>query len=134
MPWDARTLPTDYDELAPDGSEIRFLTRVAGASMVHCALAAGQATQAVRHRTVEEMWFCLAGAAQVWRRSDTEELTTDFRPGMAVNIPLGTDFQFRVVGSERLEFVIATAPPWPGADEAFAVEGKWPAGAQEPSS
>lgn len=131
MSWDARVLPADYDELAPDGSEIRFLTRVTGASMVHCALAAGQATQAVRHRTVEEMWFCLAGAAQVWRRSATSEEVTDFSPGMAVNIPLGTDFQFKVVGPDRFEFVIATAPPWPGDAEAFAVDGKWPAGSQE---
>jgi mannose-6-phosphate isomerase-like protein (cupin superfamily) len=126
MPWATSSLSTDYDELAPDGSEIRFLSRVQGASMVHCALPAGHTTLAVRHRTVEEMWFCLAGAAQVWRRSDDAEETIDFTPGMALNIPLGTDFQFRVIGAERLEFVIATAPAWPGADEAFPVAGRWP--------
>jgi len=35
-------------------------------------------------------------------------------------------FQFRCDGAERLVAVAATMPPWPGAGEAYFVEGKWP--------
>jgi mannose-6-phosphate isomerase-like protein (cupin superfamily) len=34
-------------------------------------------------------------------------------------------FQFRAGASRPLELVIATLPPWPGADEAVAVPGAW---------
>jgi hypothetical protein len=34
-PFDIRRLPENYDVLAPDGSEIRVLPGVAGASMAH---------------------------------------------------------------------------------------------------
>jgi mannose-6-phosphate isomerase-like protein (cupin superfamily) len=126
MTWKTVTLSEHVDLLAPDGSQIRYLSRVRGASMVHCTLPAGQVTQAVRHRTVEELWFCLVGAGQVWRRSGSGEETVDFRPGVAVTIPLGVDFQFRTTSANALEFVIATVPPWPGHDEAVPVEGAWP--------
>jgi mannose-6-phosphate isomerase-like protein (cupin superfamily) len=120
--------------------------------MVHCTLQSGQVTQAVRHRTVEEMWFCVAGAGQMWRRfsptptptpgptptptptpptearseSPSEEVV-DLEPGVALSIPLGVAFQFRASGSRPLEVVIATIPSWPGEDEAVPVEGVWEA-------
>jgi len=125
MTWETRRLPQAYDKLAPDGSEIRYLSRVRGASMVHCTLPPGGVTRAVRHKTVEELWFCLAGAGEVWRRTGSREETVQFRPGTGLNIPLGVDFQVRTTGATAMELVIATAPPWPGEDEATAVEGKW---------
>lgn len=111
--------------LAPDGSEIRPLVQVDGGSLVHCRLAAGQVTQAVQHRTVEEVWYCVAGAGQLWRRSDSRTEVVDLVPGVAVTIPLGTAFQFRAGDTEPLELAITTMPPWPGNDEAVAVEGAW---------
>jgi mannose-6-phosphate isomerase-like protein (cupin superfamily) len=42
-----------------------------------------------------------------------------------VTIPLGTHFQFRADPDAPLAFVAVTMPPWPGADEAFVVEGPW---------
>ena len=45
--------------------------------------------------------------------------------GVALNIPLGVAFQFRSSGSQPLELVITTVPPWPGPDEAVAVDGAW---------
>ena len=114
--------------LAPDGSEIRPLVTVAGGSMVHCRLPSGRATQAVEHRTVEEVWYCVGGSGQLWRRSaDGEAEVVDVRPGVAVSIPLGTKFQFRAGDAEPLEIVITTLPPWPGADEARPVDGFWEA-------
>jgi mannose-6-phosphate isomerase-like protein (cupin superfamily) len=124
MSWQTAHLSPTYDVLAPDGSEIRLLVQVAGASMVHCTLPAGQVSRAVRHRTVEEVWFCMAGEGQLWRRSAEAESTQALRPGVAVSIPLGTEFQFRA-GERAVEIVIATAPPWPGDDEAVPVEGCW---------
>ena len=44
---------------------------------------------------------------------------------MAISLPLGTRFQFRTTGSQPLEVVITTLPPWPGDDEAIPVEGRW---------
>jgi mannose-6-phosphate isomerase-like protein (cupin superfamily) len=128
-------MPRDYDLLAPDGSEIRILTQVGEGSMVHCILRPGQVTQAVRHRTVEELWYCLKGSGQLWRRSGEQEEVVDLQPGVAVTIPLGVEFQFRTTSQEPLEVVITTMPPWPGPDEAVPIAGAWqPAPARAPSA
>ena len=125
MTWQTARVQADRDVLAPDGSEIRLLVGVARGGMVHCALPPGQVTTAVRHRTVEEVWFCTAGRGQVWRHSAAAEETVDVEPGVALSIPLGTSFQFRASGPGPLEIVITTMPPWPGPDEAVAVDGPW---------
>ena len=115
-----------YDVLAPDGSEIRLLHSLAGASVVHCTLPVGAVTIPVRHRTVEEVWFFLGGAGQVWRKQGDREQVLDVAPGVSLTIPLGTDFQFRNTGDVPLEFIITTTPPWPGEDEAVVVDaGQW---------
>jgi len=80
----------------------------------------------VKHRTVEEIWYFLAGRGQVWRAQGDREEVLDARPGVSLTIPLGTHFQFRNIGDVPLEFVIATTPPWPGEDEAVLLEtGRW---------
>jgi mannose-6-phosphate isomerase-like protein (cupin superfamily) len=125
--WQTVRLGADYDALAPDGSEIRVLVSVDGGSMVHCTLRPGQVTRAVRHQTVEEVWFCLAGHGEVWRKAaqSPDEEVIEMTPGVALSIPLGTVFQFRALGAASFEVVITTLPPWPGADEAVTVEGLW---------
>lgn len=95
--------------------------------MVHCSLKPGQVSAAARHRTVEELWYFIEGQGEVWRRSpgaDTGEVTPA-QPGTALDIPLATHFQFRNTGSAALRFIIFTMPPWPGDEEAVAVEGYW---------
>ena len=111
-----------YDILAPDGSEIRLLHQLGAVSVVHCRLPAGAVSKPVRHRTVEEVWLFLAGRGQVWRRQGAREQLLDVEPGASLTIPLGTEFQFRNTGDAPLDFVIATTPPWPGADEALPLE------------
>ena len=113
------------DALAPDGSEIRLLGAVRGGSVVHCTLPPGRTSLAVRHQTVEEIWYVLGGRGQVWRRQGPREEVVDVEPGVALTIPLGVDFQFRTMGSEPLRFVIVTIPPWPGAEEAARVKDHW---------
>ena len=111
--------------MAPDGSEIRALLQMRGGSVVHCTLPAGQITKAVRHRTVEEIWFILSGAGELWRRDGEREMVTELGPGVAVSLPLGVAFQFRAISEAPLRFLICTMPPWPGEDETISVEGKW---------
>ena len=125
-PWETRSVAGEYDTLAPDGSEIRLLLQLRGGSLVHCSLPPGGVTRAVRHRSVEELWYFLSGAGQVWRKGEGAEEITDVRPGAALSIPLGIQFQFRTTGSKPLTFVITTMPPWPGPDEAVEVPGIWP--------
>ncbi len=125
--WATHRRSDGVDATAPDGSEIRLLGQVPGASMVHCTLPEGAVTLPVRHRTVEEVWYVVSGTGQLWRGDDEQEEITDLVPGLALTIPLGTRFQFRSTSEEPLVVVIVTSPPWPGADEAVPVEGRWPA-------
>jgi len=121
-------LPERPTVTAPDGSDVRVLLRLDGGSMAHFALAPGRCSRAVRHRTVEELWYVIAGEAEMWRCQDGREAVVTLHPGTSLSIPLGTAFQFRAVGTVRFEAVAVTMPPWPGMDEAEFVAGPWPAG------
>jgi len=121
----SRTLPSSSDLLAPDGSEIRLLVSTGRGSMVHCTLPPGGVSKAVTHRTVEEVWYFLEGAGQVWRKSGAGEEVRDVSAGVSLSIPLGAYFQFRNTGPAPLRFVIVTMPPWPGAEEAVRVKDYW---------
>ena len=125
--FESSRIADEYDLLAPDGSEIRLLHSFPDASVVHCSLPAARISIPVRHRTVAEIWYFLAGRGQVWRRQAKREEVLEVRAGISLTIPLGTCFQFRNTGDVPLEFIIVTMPPWPGADEAILLDvGKWP--------
>lgn len=119
------TLPREPDVVAPDGSDVRILLGLAGGGMAHFELAPGKTSKAVRHRTVEEIWYILRGVGQMWRRQDGREEIVELSQGTCLTIPLGTEFQFRSSGNEPLSAVAITMPPWPGEDEAVLVEGHW---------
>ncbi len=125
MAFDTKTLNPAPDVIAPDGSEVRILCQVAGGSMAHFTLPPGAVSQPVAHRTVEEVWFVVAGRGRMWRRLDDREETVALAPGVSITIPVGTRFQFRCDGAEALAAVGMTMPPWPGMDEAYGVEGAW---------
>ena len=122
-----KQLPEAHDTLAPDGSEIRILAATARASMAHCSLPPGCTSLAVAHRTVEEVWYFLAGKGEVWRKLGGREEVVEVSPGTSLSIPGGAHFQCRNTGDTTLQFVLATIPAWPGADEACRVAGPWPA-------
>jgi mannose-6-phosphate isomerase-like protein (cupin superfamily) len=124
-PFDTKKLPSAADVAAPDGSEVRLLLSLAGGSMAHFQLQAGQVARAVRHRTVEEIWYFLSGQGEMWRSDGTSESTTPVSAGICVTIPVGTAFQFRAAAHGKLAAIAITMPPWPGTDEAELVEGKW---------
>jgi mannose-6-phosphate isomerase-like protein (cupin superfamily) len=124
-PFATKALPARPDVLAPDGSEVRILLRLAGGSMAHFRLDPGEVSIPVMHRTVEELWFILGGAGEMWRAQDGQEEVVALTRGLSLSIPVGTRFQFRALGDAPLEAVAVTMPPWPGAGEALIVEGRW---------
>lgn len=113
-------------EIAPDGSHIRRLLALRGASCVHCILQSGRTSKAMRHRSVEEIWFVLKGRGELWRKSKTAEEVVDLVPGQCADIPRGVHFQFRNTGRCPLELVLCTVPPWPGNAEVVRVADHWP--------
>ena len=91
--------------------------------MARFELEPGRISLAVRHRTVEELWYVLGGRGEMWRRRGVSEVIEPLGAGVCILIPPRTSFQFRNVGSEPLIAVGVTMPPWPGADEAELVDG-----------
>ena len=123
--FEMKRLPRDCDYLAADGSEIRLLPTMNGGGLAHCTLPPGVVSFAVRHETVEEIWYFIWGQGQIWRKQDEWEEPVNVSPGISLTIPVGTHFQFRNTGREPLQFLIATMPPWLGAKEAVRVEDQW---------
>lgn len=120
-----RRLASKPDLTAPDGAAVRILPALSGGSMAHFELPPWRISKAVAHRTVEEIWFFLAGRGRMWRRLGDRQETVDVARGVAVTIPAGTHFQFRSDSGEPLEAIAITMPPWPGAQEAYQVDGIW---------
>lgn len=119
-------LADKYDYLSPDGSEIRLLVRGTAGEIAHVTLPPHATSAAVRHASVEELWYTIEGEGEVWRKGDDEtDKVVLVKAGTSFNIPVGTHFQFRNTGDVALCFVICTMPPWPGPDEAVRVSDYW---------
>ncbi len=125
LDFETKHLPRKYDVIAPDGSEIRLLLTMKGGSMVHCTLPPHKISLAVRHKTVEEVWYFIEGRGEVWRKQGDQEEVIEVKNGVCITIPSGTHFQFRTTGNAPLRFVITTMPPWPGEHEAVRVQNYW---------
>ena len=123
--FETKRLPATRDVVAPDGSDVRVLLGLAAGGMAHFSLAPGHTSRAVRHRTVEEIWFVLSGRGEMWRKQGAQQEIVTVEPGVCITIPLGTHFQFRSFGPQALGAVAVTMPPWPGEEEAKVVRGKW---------
>ena len=122
---DSIRLPDEPDVTAPDGSDVRVLVRSERGSMAHFELAAGQTSQAVQHRQVEELWFVVRGEGEMWSGGDTPVVIA-LQVGVSLRIAPGTPFQFRSIGPGPLAAVAVTMPPWPlDREEAVAAEGPW---------
>lgn len=113
------------DVIAPDGSEVRLLCGVPRGGMATFTLPPGAVARAVVHRTVEELWYVVAGAGRIWRRLGAREDIVPLSPGVSVNLPVGTVFQFRSDGDTPLVVLGVTMPPWPGEGEAVRAAGTW---------
>ena len=125
IPFDSKRLPEEPDAIAPDGSAVRVLLGVERGGLAHFQLAPGQTSRAVAHKTVDEIWYFGQGRGEMWLKAGEREEIVVVDPGLCVTIPVGTHFQFRALGMEPLAAVGVTMPPWPGASEAYHVEGPW---------
>ena len=65
---ETRNLAQAAAEVAPDGLQIHRLLPLRGGGRAHCTLHAGETSRAMRHRSVEEIWFVLQGRGQLWRK------------------------------------------------------------------
>ncbi|TNF90882.1 MAG: cupin domain-containing protein [Gammaproteobacteria bacterium] len=98
--------------------------------MARFSFAPGMVSRAVKHRRVEELWYVLSGAGEIWRSPETGVAEViALNPSKSVPIPAGCAFQVRVTGDQPLTVIAVTMPPWPGDQEAIAVEGCWKADA-----
>lgn len=111
---------------SPLGAFIRYLQDGPHGTMIHSTVPPGMVGRACHFRSIDEYWFVLSGRGEVWRRArDGAESITELRPGVSVDIPLGTVFQYRCTGGEPLAFICTALPPWPGDEEAVLVDGPW---------
>jgi mannose-6-phosphate isomerase-like protein (cupin superfamily) len=120
-----RSFPPKPEARSPAGAEIRYLMEGTTGGMIHSTVPAGQINRATIHSTVSEFWYVLAGAGQIWRRDSIGEQVADLVPGVSIDIPVGTAFQYRCNGPEPLTFICVTMPPWRGDEEATVIDGPW---------
>jgi mannose-6-phosphate isomerase-like protein (cupin superfamily) len=125
MTFTTRQLGEACDVIAPDGSEVRILCQTGRGSMAHFTLAPGAVAKAVAHRTIDEVWYVVAGRGRMWLRHGDREEIVEMREGLSLSIPRGTHFQFHAADDAPLAVVGVAMPPWPGDDEACIVEGPW---------
>ncbi len=123
--FETRTAGAMPDAIAPDGSEVRLLCGLSGGGLALFTLPVGAVARPVAHRSVEELWYVLAGQGRIWRRLGEQEDITYLGAGISLSIPTGTQFQFRCDGGTPLVVLGVTIPPWPGAEEAIPVAGPW---------
>jgi mannose-6-phosphate isomerase-like protein (cupin superfamily) len=123
--FETKALPAQPDAVAPDGSHVRVLARLARGSAAHFELAAGATSVAVVHGRVDEIWYFLSGRGEMWRGSAEQDEVVPVGPGVCITIPAGTRFQFRAFGGESLAAFGVTMPPWPSEGDATPVEGRW---------
>jgi mannose-6-phosphate isomerase-like protein (cupin superfamily) len=120
-----KKLPVHSEAKSPAGAEIRYLMDGKTGNMIHSTVPPQQVNKATVHATVSEFWYILEGHGEIWRDDGKESSVTELVPGTAIDIPVGTAFQFRNVSDEDLEFICITMPPWPGDSEATYVKGIW---------
>ena len=121
-----RILPDEPDAKSPAGADIRFLMDGKMGNMIHSTVPPRQTNKATVHATVSELWYVLEGHGEIWRQDGKESSVTVLVPGTAIDIPVGTAFQYRNVSDEELKFICIAMPPWPGESEATYVQGIWP--------
>lgn len=120
-----RHYPASPDARSPAGAEIRYLMEGETGNLIHSTVPPHQVNRATVHATVSEFWHVLSGEGRIWRRDETDEETTVLAPGVSIDIPVGTAFQYRCTGEDPLEFLCVSMPRWPGDQEATIIEGPW---------
>ena len=120
-------LPAEPAVTAPDGSHVRELLSLPSGSAAHFELPPDAVSRAGRHRTVDEIWFILAGRGEMWRSDGGREEVVALHCNLCLTIPVGTSFQFRTIGDSPLSAFAVTMPPWSAEsdDEWMDVAPRW---------
>jgi mannose-6-phosphate isomerase-like protein (cupin superfamily) len=118
-------LPDHPDAKSPAGADIRFIMDGETGNMIHSTVPPCQVNKATVHRTVAEFWYVLEGHGEIWRDDGDESCVAELVPGVSIDIPPRTAFQYRNVSDVDLKFICIAMPPWPGDTEASYVEGIW---------
>jgi mannose-6-phosphate isomerase-like protein (cupin superfamily) len=118
-------LPVLPDAKSPAGADIRFIMDGPTGNMIHSTVPPGQINRATIHATVSEFWYVLEGSGEIWRKDAEEERVTALLSGVSIDIPVGTAFQYRNIGTEPLKFICISMPQWPGDHEARHLTGAW---------
>jgi hypothetical protein len=111
-------LPGGCDAIAPDGSCVRVLLRLAGGSMAHFEPGADRVSRPVAHHCVDEIWYILHGRGEMWRRQGDRQETVPLAAGTCLTIPAGTHFPVPLIpgwspdGRSRDDAAVAW--PWRG--------------------
>ena len=123
-----KMLALEADVIAPDGCEVRILAQTPRGSMAHFTLGpgAGLARGGAPHGRGGLVLPLGPGpdVASAGRRAG------DRRGGagrVARRSRSARTFSCATTATEPLAAVAVTMPPWPGDDEAYLVDGKWPA-------
>ncbi|MEP6269217.1 MAG: cupin domain-containing protein [Paracoccaceae bacterium] len=119
------TLPSRADAKSPAGADIRFIMDGTTGNMIHSNVPPGQVNRATIHKTISEFWYILEGEGEIWRRNEHEERIVSLVSGVSIDIPVGTAFQYRNIGTKPLKFICISMPPWPGDHEASHLKGAW---------
>lgn len=119
-------LPDAAQARSPAGAQIRYVMDGPPGNMIHSTVPPGQVNRATVHASVHEFWHVLSGAGAIWRRDGAEQRITPLLPGVSIDIPPGTAFQYRCDGAAPLVFLCVSMPPWPGDFEARHLDGPWP--------
>ena len=111
-------LPPEPTVAAPDGPHVREVLSLPSGSAAHFELPSGVVSRTGRHRTVDEIWFILAGRGEMWRSDGGRDEVVSLHPDLCLTIPVGTSFQFRTIGDSSLSAFAVTMPPWTvGSDD-----------------
>jgi mannose-6-phosphate isomerase-like protein (cupin superfamily) len=81
--YETKRLPAAPNAIAPDGSAVRILLSVTGASLAHFELPPGEFAIAVAHRTIDEIWYFLHGRGEMWRKLGDHESVESSSPASA---------------------------------------------------
>lgn len=118
-------LPEKADDKSPAGAAIRYMMDGATGNMIHSTVPPRQINRATVHASVSEFWYVLEGQGEIWRDDGRESSVTSLTAGTAIDIPVGTAFQYRNISDSDLKFICVSMPRWPGDQEATFIEGIW---------
>ncbi len=76
------------DYLAPMVLRFDYSPMFRGGGLAQCTLPRKGTSLAVRHKTVEEIWYFIEGTGEVWRQMGSKKRTTRVHAGECITIPL----------------------------------------------